>query len=72
MGNTGNSKTYPYGIKTVGGKDVVYNRATGEDVKSFDRYGVEATQLLNELVTEFTTSSAVRQDEILGKAKAAA
>lgn len=72
MGNTGNSDTYPYGIKTVGNKDVVYNRVTGEDVESFDRYGVKATQKLNDLVEEYQNASQAEKDNILAAKKVAA
>ena len=72
MGNTGNSDTYPYGLKTVNSKDVVYNRATGEDVESFDRFGVEASQKLNSLVAEFKAATPEQKDVITGKTQAAA
>ena len=72
MGNTGNSDTYPYGVKTVGNKDVVYNRVTGEDVESFDRYGVAAAKKLNALVAEFKAASQVEKDNILAPKQAAA
>ena len=72
MGNTGNSETYPYGIRTTGDQDEVYNRVTGKAVAAFARYGIEATQKINDLVAEFKAATAAQKRAIVGEAKAAA
>ena len=73
MGPVGNSNTYPYGLRTVGVKEQVYNRVTDAVVEEYDRYGgAEAAQHLNKLVREFKAASAEEKAVILGEAEAVA
>ena len=72
MGNTGNSDTYPYGIRATLDSDEVYNRVTNETIAEFPRYGVEATQKLNELVAEYKAATPEERAVITGSATVAA
>lgn len=73
MGNTGNSDTYPYGLRAKGTKEQVYNRVTSVVVEEFDQFdGAKAAQHLNKLVREFKAASPEEKAAILGETKSEA